>query len=187
MRRVRRRLCPRFWPRIPFRRSLLDRREEYVRWIAEELIPEVAAARFGALLRCILRRSCIHGGGDAHGTYRCAAAWAEAARACGAVPAGDRSGVGCGTGRGDGGPLGDGDRRDTGRSCARRACSRCCCRVRCLRWDERTIRRRGRWSRWDWQLWWPRTSTPARHRLRRCRLFCRWRACRWDFLLRRRW
>ena len=32
------------------------RREEYVRWIAEELIPEVAAAKAGRLLRCLLRR-----------------------------------------------------------------------------------------------------------------------------------
>ena len=31
------------------------RREEYVRWIEEELIPEVAAAKLADILRCLLR------------------------------------------------------------------------------------------------------------------------------------
>ena len=76
------------------------RREEYVRWIAGELIPEVAAAGLAlfatpsattALLPRKRRALCCGG----------AASRAAAARSCRAVPAGDGSGAGGGIGRGE--------------------------------------------------------------------------------------
>ena len=88
------------------------RREEYVRWIAEELIPEVAAAGLARYCdafcddhaftveetRTVLTAARRHG--------------LRLARSCRAVPAGDGRGAGGGIGRGDGRSSGDGDRRD---------------------------------------------------------------------------
>ena len=87
-----------------------DRREEYVRWIADELIPEVAAAG--------LARYCDAFCDDHAFTVEETRTVLMAARqprhaaagSCRAVPAGNGSGAGRGTGRGDSGPSGDGDR-----------------------------------------------------------------------------
>jgi imidazolonepropionase len=46
------------------------RREEYVRWIAEELIPEVAAEKAGRYCDAFLRRSRLHRRRNAHRAHR---------------------------------------------------------------------------------------------------------------------
>ena len=155
-----------------------DRRAEYVRWIAEELIPEVAARKLARLLRRLLRRPRLHRGRSAPCSRRGPTARPRPARPRRAVSFRHRRRSGRGTRRGNRRPSGNRNRRDAASCCARPACSRCCCRARSSRWAARSIRLRARWSSWAWPSCSPRTSTPARRRWRRCRSSCRWRACR---------
>ena len=111
------------------------RREEYVRWIAEELIPEVAAAGLARYCdafcddhaftvdeaRTVLTAARRHG--------------LRLARARRAVPAGHRRSSGRRTGRGHRRSSGNRDHRNAPPCCAKPECSRCCCRARSSRWD----------------------------------------------------
>jgi len=141
------------------------RRAEYVRWIAEELIPEVATVGLAQFLRRILRRPCFHSRRDTYCAHSCTAAWAGLrvhaeqfrpvqARHCRR------------TGSGDGGPPGMAT-EDSLRELRTAGVQPCCCRG-----QYRTGRTNYPPARLMAELGLaivvPQTSTPALRRLRRC-------------------
>jgi hypothetical protein len=139
------------------------RREEYIRWICEELIPEVVAAKL-SMKRAVFSPPL-------------------AATGCGCVSTPSNSDLILELPW----PRNWARRPPTiwrplqarrSACCAKQVCSRYCCRARFSHWDASSIRLRGRWLRWVLVSCWPPTLTQGRHQLRRCRLFFRWPACR---------
>jgi imidazolonepropionase len=118
------------------------RRAEYVRWIAEELIPEVAAAG--------LARFCDAFCDDCAFTVDETRTVLKAARRHGLRLRVHAEQFRPGTGAALAAELGaatadhlETATEETMDNCGRPGCSRCCCRDRSLRWDGQTIRRRG--------------------------------------------
>ena len=102
-----------------------DRRSEYVRWIAEELIPEVAAAGMARYCDAFCDDHAFTVD-EARVVLDCGeAAWSWHSRPCRAVSIGYGRRSGSGIGRGHRRSPGDGDGRDTDpiARCRRAACS----------------------------------------------------------------